>query len=309
MDALTNILKNLRMSALVFQRAEVCAPWGVRTGRTATGIFHAVVRGRAWIRPDGDDRAYPLSSGDIALLPGGDGHTMSDDPRTPARPIGELLEDSPARETKILEIPGGGPRTSILCGTFTFEQSAVHPLVALLPRLVLVQAESTDRAEWVAGVLRLIATEVAAERPGSQVVLTRLADVLMVHALRVHIESDAGAPGWLSGLRDPQVARAIGLIHESPGQVFTVAELAAEVGMSRSGFFARFSELVGEPPTRYATRWRMHLAAQALTREGASLGEVASRIGYSTEGAFSKAFKRFTGMAPGEYRRRTSASV
>ncbi|MCP4445065.1 MAG: AraC family transcriptional regulator [Myxococcales bacterium] len=156
-------------------------------------------------------------------------------------------------------------------------------------------------------ILELIADEVRAERQGAAVVLKSLAEVLMVHALREHIESEGESPAWLYALRDDKVARVLSMIHEAPASKHSVADMAAHVGLSRSELFARFSALVGEPPAKYSTRWRMHLATQALIREQANLAEVAERIGYSTEAAFSKAFKRFMGGAPGAYRERHPA--
>jgi AraC-like DNA-binding protein len=307
MDALTNILDSLRMRTHIFSRAEMHGPYGVRSNQSATGIFHAVVHGRLYLKVDGDPQTYCLSRGDIALLPKGSGHTLSDHPKSKAKHMSEWAEDSPGGRSDLLEIPGEGPRTSIVCGLFEFEESSAHSIVPNLPTTIAVQADERGPDRSITGVLEIIAAEVQDERQGCSVVLKSLAEVLMVHALRAHIESAGESPAWLYALRDEKVAKVLAMIHEDPASKFNVADLAARVGLSRSELFARFSKLVGEPPNKYSTRWRMHLATQALIREQANLAEVATRVGYATEAAFSKAFKRFMGESPGAYRKRRPA--
>jgi AraC-like DNA-binding protein len=146
-------------------------------------------------------------------------------------------------------------------------------------------------------------------RPGGETVITRLADILVIQAIRSWIAQDPSAQtGWLGALRDKQVGRAITLIHRDPARAWTVASLAAEVAMSRSAFAARFTELVGEPPMHYVARWRMHVALASLREDGATLGELAMRLGYQSEAAFSRAFKRFIGVSPGSVRRNGDAA-
>ena len=153
-------------------------------------------------------------------------------------------------------------------------------------------------------MLRLMAAEAGELRPGGEAVITRLGDILVIQAIRAWMESDPAAQtGWLGALQDPQVGRAISLIHREPAREWTVASLADEVAMSRSAFAARFTELVGEPVMRYVARWRMHVAVAALKEEGATVGELADRLGYRSEAAFSRAFKRIIGTSPGAVRR------
>jgi AraC-like DNA-binding protein len=163
--------------------------------------------------------------------------------------------------------------------------------------------------EWIASTLRFMAAEAREPRLGGETVITRLADILVIQAIRSWIEQDPAAQtGWLGALRDPQIGRAISLIHRDPARSWTVASLADEVAMSRSAFAARFTELVGEPPMHYVTRWRMHAAVTWLQEENATLGELALRLGYQSEAAFSRAFKRFMGVSPGAVRRSTASS-
>ena len=178
-------------------------------------------------------------------------------------------------------------------------------LLAVLPRILAFDpATSPTQLEWLRSTLRLMALEAEGLRPGGETVITRLSDVLVVQALRAWLESDPAAQsGWLGALRDPQIGRAISLIHREPGRPWTVASLADQIPMSRSAFAARFTELVGEPAMSYVTRWRMHLAAVALRDEGATVAALADRFGYRSEAAFARAFKRVVGSPPGAVRR------
>jgi AraC-like DNA-binding protein len=173
-------------------------------------------------------------------------------------------------------------------------------LIAVLPETIHVEASSSPQAGWLQSTLSLMAAEAQELRPGGEAVITRLGDILVIQALRSWIATDpAGQTGWLGALRDPQVGRAIALIHRAPARPWTVAALAHEVAMSRSAFAARFTELTGGPVMRYVARTRMHLAWSALKEEGATVAELASRLGYRSEAAFSRAFKRIVGVPPG----------
>ncbi len=185
-----------------------------------------------------------------------------------------------------------------------FEHPAAGNLIEILPPTIHIEASSSPRLEWMQSVLRLMASEAGELRPGGEAVITRLGDILVIQAIRAWMESDPAAQtGWLGALHDPQIGRAISNIHRDPARNWTVASLAHELAMSRSAFAARFSELVGEPAMSYVTRWRMHVAVAALKDEGATVGQLADRLGYRSEAAFSRAFKRVIGVSPGAIRR------
>jgi AraC-like DNA-binding protein len=205
---------------------------------------------------------------------------------------------------EILRLGGGGAATTLICAAVRFDHPTAHQLVELLPRMICVEASSSPHTDWTQSTLRLMAVEAKALKPGGETVITRLADILVIQAIRSWIDQDpAPQTGWLGALRDKQIGRSISLIHRDPARAWTVASLAAEVAMSRSAFAARFTELVGEPAMHYVARWRMHLAATWLKEEDAGLGYLASRLGYQSEAAFSRAFKRFIGVSPGAVRR------
>ena len=195
----------------------------------------------------------------------------------------------------------------VVCGVVRFDHPAADRLVKLLPKVIAVDAWSSPEVEWIQSTLRLMAIEARELRPGGETVITRLADILVIQAIRSWIASDPAAQtGWLGALQDQQIGHAIALVHREPARPWTVESLANEVAMSRSAFAARFTELVGEPAMHYVARWRMHVALTWLKEEDASVSEMASRLGYESEAAFSRAFKRFLGFPPGAVRRAKS---
>lgn len=302
-DALTDILQSIRMHGSVFSRAALSAPWGVESGVMPTGIFHAVVRGRAWVRLEGGDEPLELERGDIVLMPFGDNHLMTDAPGTPTRPMADLtLTDTGGMGH--LVVAGGGSETSLICGSVAFENGDAHPVFSMLPRIIRVRDTDGSLADIVETLIRLIADEVDRPSPGGETVVARLTDVLIVYMLRSYISGlGPGEGGWLGGLRDPAISVALGLIHRNPERSWTAAELAEASGLSRSAFFAKFRELVGETPSEYLTRWRVHVAGRLLREENATVASAGRRVGYATEAAFSNAFTRIMGMRPGAYKR------
>lgn len=291
------------MESSVFSRAALAAPFGVESGVMPTGIFHAVVRGRAWVGLAGSDDALELGPGDIVLMPFGDNHHVTDVPGRQTRYIGDLttVDD---RGMGHLVVEGDGPQTSLVCGSVAFDVGLAHPVFALLPPILRVQDVDGRAARLIDDVIRLIADEVDAHRPGSDTVVARLADVLVIYVLRRYIDSlPPEESGWLAALRDPVLADALSIIHSEPEVGWTVEALARRVGLSRSSFFARFRERVGETPAEYMTRWRIHAATRHLREEGLSVAATARRVGYSTEAAFSNAFLRVMGVRPGAYKK------
>lgn len=302
-DALTDILQSVRMEGSVFSRAALEAPWGVESGRLPTGIFHAVVRGRAWARLAEGGDPIELERGDVVLMPFGDNHLMTHAPGTPTRPIGELTTTD-HHGMGHLVVEGGGPLTSLVCGTVAFDQGEAHPVFSMLPRLIRVRDSDGRMSSVVETLIRLIADEVDQPDPGTETVVARLTDVLIVYMLRNYINTLApGEGGWLGGLRDPGVRDALGQIHRNPARSWTADELAATAGMSRSAFFARFRGLVGETPGEYLTRWRVHVGSRLLRNGNHTVAGAAHLVGYTTEAAFSNAFVRVMGVRPGAYRR------
>jgi AraC family transcriptional regulator, alkane utilization regulator len=308
-DPVSEVLRVIRIRSTIYCRSELRAPWGFGVDAHGSPAFHVVTAGRCWLEVEGHADQVQLGAGDLVVLPTGRRHWMRDDPGTPATELEEILRGSPLADDRRLRYGGRGARCALLCGGFGLDGGDAHPILRSLPALVHVRGSGGDPVPWVAATLALLSAEAASDAPGAEEVASRLADALLAQALRValtELESADGA-GPLA-LRDPQLAAAIERVHGQPERAWTVGELAADVGLSRSAFAARFRELVGEPPKRYITRTRLAHAAALLHKTDASLAEIAARAGYATEFSFSKAFKRRFGVAPGAYRRQPTVA-
>src|SRR6266568_586573 len=304
MDALGDALHFLRMSGTSYCTSELTAPWALQLPVVEGGLtFHVLTSGRCWLEVTGAERRL-LEPGDLALVPHGEGHRLSSKPGVAARRIDDLPHERVSDRYKILRHGGGGAPTSLICGAVRFDHPAAHRLIGALPKVIHVHASSGRSQDWLESTLRFMAAEAKELRPGGETVITRLADILVIQAIRSWIGNDPAArAGWLGALQDPQIGRAIALIQREPERDWTLASLAREVSMSRSAFAARFTELAGEPAMRYVARWRMHVAVGWLKEDRAVVGELAGRLGYRSEAAFSRAFKRLIGASPGAVRR------
>ncbi|WP_205699416.1 AraC family transcriptional regulator [Conexibacter sp. SYSU D00693] len=303
-DPLGEALHALHMDGAFYCRSELTAPWGMELMAMDGYLwFHVVTAGRARLEAPGGE-PVELGPGDLALVPHGHGHVLRSDPGAPAPGILSLDRTLLTPRYELLRHGGDGAPTTMVCAAVRFDHPAARSLVALLPpTLVVPAARGLDNA-LTDGTVRLIAAEARNLRPGGEAVITRLADVLVIQAIRAWLEDDPSARrGWLGALRDPQVGAALALIHRDAARDWTVAALAREVAMSRSAFAARFTDLVGEPAMQYVTRWRMQVATEALRAGETTVGELAARLGYRSEAAFARAFKRVVGTPPGAVRR------
>jgi AraC-like DNA-binding protein len=307
-DVLTDVLDSLGLQGRLFCRSVLSAAWCLGLPAGDHAHFHVIERGGAWLHLEGDKAPLALSSGDLVVLPHGGGHRLSDSPGRPAVPLQRLLQGKGAGRCTLLRHGGGGAETSMICGSFAFRQRQGHPLLSLLPPVIHVSGEAGRAPEWLDATLRVLASESRSSSPGRETIVARLIDILFVQVLRIWLADQPAGGGWLGALKDPRIGAALAAIHEQPSRPWSVSELAAYARLSRSPFAARFTALVGEPPLTYVTRWRMQVAAGLLRRETLSIGEVAARVGYESEPAFSKAFKRATGVAPGAFRRQQAAA-
>ena len=324
MDPLTDLFNTTHVASVVQARMEATAPWGLmREGddgknaahhSSASGKFSPsqlahfgmVSRGNCWLSVKGMPETIPLTGGDCFLLAPGSTYALRDDPRTPVRSFCEAAPKS--RGSNVIHYGGGGVATTIISGWFSFGRMSVEPLKRFLPGLILVKA---DQAQTLAlhSTLQLLASEMAEPAPGSEVMVNRLADILFIQCVRTHIASgcESCKSGWLRATFDPKIGVALKAMHEKVERQWTVETLAVAAGMSRSAFAVRFKELLGESPLEYLTNWRMYKASGLLQEDDRKMLEVAKSVGYDSDAAFSKAFKRVLGVAPREYRR--SAAV
>ena len=255
--------------------------------------------------PGDPEGAIPLAGGDFVFLPQGHAHSLRDAPGTPAPPISELVTCQGGGPVGVHRLGGGGAPTTLVSGCFTFEHPGENPLIDCLPPVIHVKSDGGSAVRWLEATLQFMATETASDQPGTATVVSRLADILFVHAVRAHLAGGCSdAHGWLRALADPHVGAALRVMHERPGEPWTVEALAEQVAMSRSAFAARFKAQVGDGPLGYLTRWRMQKAAKLLHDSDRTVAAVAHAVGYETDAAFGKAFRRHLGMTPGEYRTR-----
>jgi AraC-like DNA-binding protein len=303
-DPLGEALHFLRMNGAFYCRSELTAPWGLTLPPMPSYLwFHVVTVGRCLLETDeGEPRL--LQPGDLALVPHGTGHRLRSDPDARVPGILDLERELVSDRYELLRHGEGGAPTTLICGAVRFESPAARNLVEILPATLHVEASAAPETAWLQSTLRLMAAEARELRPGGEAVITRLGDILVIQAIRSWLETDPAArTGWLGALQDRQIGRAISMIHRDPARAWTVASLADELAMSRSAFAARFTELVDEPAMQYVTRWRMHVALNALKEEGATVAELAHRLGYRSEAAFARAFKRVIGLPPGAVKR------
>lgn len=302
-DPLAGILQDLRIAGVEYGHCRLRRPWGVDMPADDGARFHFVVSGAAWLRLPGRE-PLRLEAGDAALLPHGGAHALSDEPDRTTTPLSELPRHRIGERTYQLDAGGDGDVTVLSCCAIDFGEPAFGPLRDLMPALLLAPRAAAGDA-LLPALLDALADEVMSPRLGSATVMNRLADVVVVSLFRVWAQAQAreATTGWLAALRDPRVGRALSAFHRAPEHPWTIARLAAAAHMSRSSFCDRFTTLVGTPPARYIARWRMRLAGLWLTAERRTIADVADRLGYESEAAFSRAFKRITGQPPSRSRR------
>lgn len=305
-------LAGLRPHGTVLYRSELAAPWGFATTKGAP-TFHYVEAGRCVITdaadgtrgPEGEPAPVVLERGDLAVLPRGPAVAFRDAPGSEAPRLVDLLAEHPPAEPNVLRAGGDGPRTSLVCAEVELDEVVPHPVVEALPAVLVVRGgASAERSPWLAQTLRHLATESRAGLPGAATVTAHLASVVFVHAVRASAAADGcdrigRRPGWLGALADPQLGPALRAVQAAPGAPWTVEAMGREAGLSRSAFASRFREAVGEPPMAHVARWRAHRAA-GLLRDGATRTEAAAAVGYESGAAFSRAFKRWTGLSPAD---------
>jgi AraC-like DNA-binding protein len=301
-DIVADIVATTRRNTAVYSRNLFCAPWGFGIPSMHVASFQVVTSGACWLVPEGGDPVH-LTRGDVVLVPSGLGYTMVDAPGSPVRQLTELiggpLGQTPARE---LILDGCGPATGLLCGGYLLDTGPAHPLTAVLPPVVHITAGQA-RGTGLAAAVELLSDEVDRADPGAGAVITSLVELLFVYVLRAWLaEHSKATDGWVGALYDPVVGSALALIHSEPGRPWNLTSLARAVGIPRATFSRRFVRLTGQAPMGYVTSWRMSVAARLLREERHPLREIARRVGYDSEFAFARAFKRAVGQAPGRYR-------
>lgn len=297
-DPLSEVLHDLRLSRASYGRCELAGPWAIEFPALDQARFHFVAAGECWLNTP-TLGWQQLRSGDVALLPHGTGHVLADARRKPRKTIDEIAREEIGERTYRIREGGNGALTLLFCCSVSFDQPALHPLLELMPPLLQVSGGATADPTLPV-LLQAMAEEVGAQRVGAATVMTRLADVVITRAVRAWVEAQCedSDRGWLAAIRDPKIGRVLAAIHRRPDEPWSIEALAAVAKMSRSVFHARFTNVVGLPPAKYLARWRMRLASLWLSQDGLTVTEVATRLGYESEAAFSRAFKRSVGKPP-----------
>ena len=314
MDALSETLRVVRLAGAIFVNARFTAPWCYQSARADSVapllepgaervvIFHMITEGDCYVELD-DQPPLRLMAGDVVVFPHGDAHRMMSQPGVPPGPGGRLSAVL-ARRPRTIAFGGGGPPTRFVCGYLACDARLAQMLLAGLPPVVRVNVRGSNAGTWLESSVRYALAEARSPRPGGAGVLSKLAEVLFIEVLRLYMnEQDENRTGWLAGVRDRVVGAALSALHREPARCWTLDELARSVGASRSVLAERFQRLVGSSPMQYLTQWRMVLAANLQRHSNAQLTHVAQDVGYQTDTAFIRAFRREFGVPPATWRR------
>jgi AraC-like DNA-binding protein len=290
------------MSGTFYCACRFESPWGVAIPESAVEArFHLVTEGTATVYGP-DIQPIVLAQGDFILLPRGAAHCVVDQLGSPLIRYEEISPEYLSERYAQYQRGGEGPGTRLVCVTARFDDPLAQRLLSLLPPSIHVRSSSADR-EWMHQTVQLISSEAKDLRPGGETIITRLADVLVIQAIRSCIEHECGPRvGWLGAMQDARIGRVITLIHQKPEHAWSLASLAKQVGMSRSALSARFKQLVGDSVMHYLAAWRMHVALSSLRQDRIDLGQLAERVGYQSETAFNRAFRRHVGEPPGAFK-------
>jgi len=320
MDALSEVLKTVKLDSAFFFNAEFSAPWSFRSPASCklapyinrSGghviVFHMLTEGHAYAQLL--DERLAIVPGDVVIFPHGDSHTFESDPCPDALDGEGELQRIFSQGLKLSRMGGGGEIARFVCGYMLCEPSLSQVFLARLPSMFKVNIRQEQSGQWLENSIRYSFADTNANDAGGQAVLAKLSEALFIETLRRYMRLlPAGQTGWLAGARDAEVGKVLALIHRQPAAPWTIATLAREAGISRPVLAARFRQCLGEPPVAYLTRWRMQLGAQMLSSTSDSVAQIASKVGYDSEQSFNRAFKRNFGNPPARYRNETKARL
>jgi AraC-like DNA-binding protein len=315
MDALAAMLRAIKLDSAIYLNGEFSEPWCIASpqasalaplligGGAHVIIYHLLCEGRAYIEVEDGERVG-LSAGDLVALPHGHPHVMWSGRAVTPVDVSRTLPEVLARGLELLNFGGGGERCRFICGYLACDAHLSQGFLGGLPPIIRLNIRDDASGEWLENSLRFSVTQAASRDPGAGAMLTKLSEVFFAETLRRYQRDlPPGETGWLAGARDPGVGKALMLIHHRQDHPWTIQELAREVGVSRTVLSERFRHFLGEPPMAYLTRWRLQLGARALTATSHNVAQVASDVGYESEAAFNRAFKRAYGLPPARYRR------
>ncbi len=315
MDVLSEVLKAVKLDGAMFYNAEFSAPWCFRSPASRTVaqylspssrhvvIYHLLTEGRGYAHIEEDGPPVPLNAGDIVIFPHGDPHIMGNGPSVKPVDSAQVLQRVLSQGLKVSRLGGGGEITKFICGYMACDPQLSRTFLGGLPPIFKVHIRNDASGQWLENSLRYSVDNADASGPGGETVLAKLSEVLFIETLRRYIAHlPQEQTGWLAGVRDPEVGKALALLHRKPAHPWTIAALASDVGISRSVLAERFRRFLSETPIAYLTRWRLQLGAQMLTSTSSSVAQIAAEVGYESEPSFNRAFKREFGLPPARFR-------
>ncbi len=308
MDLLSDILSVLEISGTLYFRTSFTSPWSIRVpAYENVSRFHFAHKGRCYVRIDGEKKPVFLNQGDLVIIPRGASHVLYCDPSTADNPtmLDEVVEKSgfTGHGTLVYGELGTDHETQLVCGHFAFNKRANHPVIEALPSHIHVPNFGHGSHEWLDTTLRIIGAEAGMHEMGGDLIALKLSEIIFVQALRIYLNNEGRQMPVLAGFADPNIARALGAMHEQPSRVWTLEDLSSLAGLSRTAFAQRFAKLVAMTPMNYLTLWRMQKARRLLNDQHLPIIEVALQSGYNSEAAFGRVFKKHFDVPPASYRR------
>jgi AraC-like DNA-binding protein len=301
-DNLSGILRPVSVNGKVYCRSELSAPWGLSFEKKDVAVFHMIEEGKCYLMYSKEENPVVLNQGDFVIFPNGSAHVLSDDPETLSIPFLKLLRGLKG-PTPLVQYGGGGGQTNLVCGAFKLETGKDNALLRILPEVMCVHADGLSQKSLL-GALDLLSQEARNYGDGSALIINSLVNLIFVQAVRRWVQDQSKhQSGLLGALQDRRIASVLTAIHNDPQKDWDLRALARIAGMSRSSFASQFSSLIGQPPLSYLSYWRMQIAAQLLRQQtGMNMSEISQEVGYLSEHAFSKAFKRYHGVSPSQFR-------
>jgi len=297
MDVLSDVLRSVKLTSVVYFKSDFSAPWGMEVSSGEFAQFHMVIRGHCVLKSD--ETNIVLNAGDIVVFPLGTAHWLADETssqRSNGRDVVHAIQSGRPM------FRGERVSATLVCGHFELDRGFDHPFIENLPTLIHIRDNEKRELSWLESISNLIIREADQEKPGSDLITSKLGEIFFIHILRAYILQHGKGQGFFAALRDSRIAKALSAIHAQPDKNWTLADLSKVAGISRTGFSTQFKTLVGQTPLNYLTRWRMLMACEHLAISPGSVGEVGDRVGYQSEAAFNRAFKKYIGQTPLKYR-------
>ena len=302
LDTLGETLHYLKLSGVFYCKSELQGSWGVSLpSMPNTSMFHIITAGSCLI--EHGEQKLELKAGDFVFIPKGHGHVFRSDSAAKVADLFALPRQQISQCYETMELGDKGEKTMMLCGVVRLEHPSAELIINSMPDMIFIESSKSSFTSWINHTVRLISEEAEQTQIGGETILTRLADVLVIQALRHWISNDADSKhGWLLALKDERIGKSLSLIHTSPERQWTLESLGKEIGMSRTAFASKFTELVGEPMLQYLTKWRMNLAMMRLKDGEKVTPELVEQLGYKSESAFRRTFKKVTGKNTSEFK-------